>query len=61
MGLLPQNVIDHLNQIEPNCVKLKSVADIFVGLQTSADEIYIIYADSEDNDLFMHMIKSESF
>lgn len=26
------------------------MADIFVGLQTSADEIYIIYADSEDND-----------
>lgn len=49
-AFLPQNVIDHLNQIEPNCVKLKSVADIFVGLQTSADEIYIIYVDSEDND-----------
>lgn len=48
-AFLPQNVVEHLERIEPHCVKLENLADVFVGLQTSADDIYIIYADSEDD------------
>ena len=52
-AFLPQNVVEHLEKIEPCCVKLETLADVFVGLQTSADDIYIIYADSE-NDAFVY-------
>ena len=37
-----------MEEIAPSCVALSSLVDIFVGLQTSADQIYIIHADHED-------------
>lgn len=47
-SFLPQNIVTHLEEIAPSCVALSSLVDIFVGLQTSADQIYIIHADHED-------------
>ncbi len=50
---LPQNIVTHLERISPSCVPLSSLADIFVGVQTSADQIYIVHADRED-ELFIY-------
>lgn len=47
-SFLPQNIVAHLEQISASCVPLSSLADIFVGVQTSADQIYIVHADRED-------------
>ena len=47
-AFLPQNILAHLEQIAPFCTPLSSLADIFVGVQTSADSIYIIHSDRED-------------
>lgn len=47
-SFLPQNIVSHLEEISPSCVPLSSLADIFVGVQTSADPIYIIHAERED-------------
>lgn len=47
-SFLPQNIVAHLERISTSCVPLASLADIFVGVQTSADQIYIIHADRED-------------
>lgn len=47
-SFLPQNIVAHLEQISHSCISLSSLADIFVGVQTSADQIYIIHADRED-------------
>ena len=52
-SFLPQNIVTHLDAISESCVPLSTLVDIFVGLQTSADDIYIIYADSED-DNYVH-------
>lgn len=52
-AFLPQNIVEHLEAISPSCVKLEVIAEVFVGLQTSADDIYIIYADAED-DIFVY-------
>lgn len=54
-AFLPQNIVTHLDAISESCVPLSTLVDIFVGLQTSADDIYIIYADSEDaNYVYFH-------
>lgn len=45
---LPRRLADHLDRISHTCVPLSRLADIFVGAQTSADKIYIIHADRED-------------
>lgn len=59
-SFLPQNIITHLDAISKSCVPLSTLADIFVGLQTSADDVYIIYADSEDdNYVYFHKQQQE--
>lgn len=47
-SFLPQNIVAHLEEISQSCVSLSILVDIFVGVQTSADQIYIIHADRED-------------
>ena len=47
-SFLPQNIVAHLEEISQSCVSLSTLVDIFVGVQTSADQIYIIHADRED-------------
>lgn len=47
-SFLPQNIVAHLEEISHFCVPLSNLVDIFVGVQTSADKIYIIHADHED-------------
>lgn len=47
---VPKQVSERLAVIEPKSRPLEALADIFVGVQTSADKIYIVYADSEDED-----------
>lgn len=47
-SFLPQNILTQLEQISPSCVPLSSLVDIFVGVQTSADQIYIVHSDHED-------------
>lgn len=39
-----------LDIVNPNCVQLDVLANIFVGVQTSADKIYILKPDSEDDE-----------
>lgn len=46
---IPKQVEDKLSQLKSQCVALETIADIFVGVQTSADKIYIIYAEGEDD------------
>jgi type I restriction-modification system DNA methylase subunit len=59
---LPRNIAAHLEQIAPSCVPLSSLADIFVGVQTSADPIYIIRADREDHDfIYSHDPQGREF
>ncbi len=61
-SFLPQNIIAHLENISPFCVPLSNLVDIFVGVQTSADEIYIIHADHEDeNFIYSHDKQGRSF
>lgn len=45
---IPGQVQESLSAGEQNCEPLEVLADIFVGVQTSADKTYIIYADRED-------------
>lgn len=45
---LPKSVESALEQIKSRCVPLKSIAEIFVGVQTSADKIYVVQAEEED-------------
>lgn len=49
-AFLPQSLINQLHRAEENCEPLANLADIFVGVQTSADNIYIIHVDREDED-----------
>lgn len=61
-SFLPQNVVTHLEEIAHSCVPLSSLVDIFVGVQTSADQIYIIHADHEDeNYIFSHDKQGREF
>ena len=54
-SFLPQNIVAHLEEISQSCVPLSTLVDIFVGVQTSADQIYIIHADREDeNFVYSH-------
>lgn len=54
-SFLPQNIVAHLEEISQSCVSLSTLVDIFVGVQTSADQIYIIHADREDeNFIYSH-------
>lgn len=48
-AFLPQDLISQLQKAEEHCEPLSILADIFVGVQTSADNIYIIHADREDS------------
>ena len=48
-AFLPQDLISQLQKAEEHCEPLSTLADIFVGVQTSADNIYIIHADREDS------------
>lgn len=45
---LPQTFVMRLQKSEKHCEPLSNLADIFVGVQTSADNIYIIHADREE-------------
>lgn len=45
---IPKQVSEGLSDVSEKCGQLDSLADIFVGVQTSADKIYIIYAERED-------------
>ena len=61
-SFLPQNIVEHLEHISSSCVPLSSLADIFVGVQTSADQIYIIHADREDESfIYSHDIQNQEF
>lgn len=61
-SFLPQNISTHMERIAPTCVPLSSLADIFVGVQTSADPIYIIHADREDEDfIYSHNNQNQEF
>lgn len=61
-SFLPQNITAHLEQIAPTCVSLSSLADIFVGVQTSADQIYIVRADREDDSyIYSHNDHNQEF
>ena len=42
-AFLPQSLINQLHRAEENCEPLANLADIFVGVQTSADNIYIMH------------------
>lgn len=45
---IPPAIRNALQAVEPHCMRLDSLTEIFVGLQTSADTIYIITPDYED-------------
>ena len=46
---LPARINRQLRKMMCSCVPLKELAEIFVGVQTSADKIYVIHADAEDD------------
>ncbi len=46
---IPKQVTDRLAEVGAVCRTLETFCDIFVGVQTSADKIYIIYVDCEDD------------
>lgn len=46
---IPREITDCLDSIKPKCSSLEEIADIFVGVQTSADKVYILYATDEDD------------
>lgn len=48
----PDVVSSHLARIDPQCSRLEDAVDIFVGLQTSKDEAYIIEPVEETPELF---------
>lgn len=61
-SFLPQNLVAHLEEISQSCVPLSTLVDIFVGVQTSADQIYIIHADREDeNFIYSHDKQGHEF
>ena len=47
---IPPSVTAALQRVATNCVRLDELTEIFVGLQTSADAIYILNPNHEDND-----------
>ena len=46
---IPKEITDRLNAINTSCTALEELSDIFVGVQTSADKIYIIFPTREDD------------
>lgn len=61
-SFLPQNIVAHLENILQSCVSLSTLVDIFVGVQTSADQIYIISTDREDeNFIYSHDRQGHDF
>ncbi len=54
-SFLSENIVLLLDQVKDKCQPLEEMADIFVGLQTSADMIYIINAQKEENGLTYFM------
>ena len=46
---IPHDITKQLDLLQDQCSELRTVADIFVGVQTSNDKIYIIHADREDD------------
>lgn len=47
---IPRQISTQLEAKAEKCVPLSNIVHVFVGLQTSADDIYAIKADSEDQD-----------
>lgn len=47
---IPKQVSERMKAVESKCRSLDVFADIFVGVQTSADKIYVVYADSADEE-----------
>lgn len=45
---VPASIRTALREVAPRCIRLDSLTEIFVGVQTSADTIYIITPDRED-------------
>ncbi len=61
-SFLPQSLVRHMENIAPLCAPLADLADIFVGVQTSADNVYIIHTDDEDDDyVYSHTELSGAF
>ncbi|MCD8127119.1 MAG: Eco57I restriction-modification methylase domain-containing protein [Clostridiales bacterium] len=61
-SFLPNYVTEQLEAMRDKCVPLSSVADIFVGVQTSADDIYIIHSENEDEQfIYGHDCTGEPF
>ena len=50
-SFLSEDIVSLLDQVKDKCQQLEEISDIFVGLQTSADMIYIIKAQKEENGL----------
>lgn len=50
-SFLSEGIVLLLEQVKDKCQPLEEISDIFVGLQTSADTIYIIKAQREKNGL----------
>lgn len=47
---IPKNINDALDNVAERCVPLSEISEIFVGVQTSCDSVYIIKPVSEDAD-----------
>lgn len=48
-AFIPKSLVDQLNKVSGHCTPLANLVDVFVGVQTSADNIYIIHSDREDD------------
>jgi len=46
---IPGEISSKLAAVKQSCSQLNELADIFVGVQTSADKVYVIYATGEDD------------
>lgn len=47
---ITKQINNKLSDIKPYCRPLKEYSDVFVGIQTSKDEVYIIEANHEDDE-----------
>ena len=55
---IPHDIIKRLESLQEKCSDLRTVADIFVGVQTSNDKIYIIHAEHDDGNYIYFTDKS---
>lgn len=46
---LPDDISEKLVNVKSKCISLSELTDIFVGVQTSADKIYILHPEHEDD------------